>query len=761
MRKMCALSVLLLSVLSCVSALDDAECSPAKPKEDRYPIRVEVELPQSAADSRSSFTEDDLNKITDLNIFIYHEGDLLEGCGGYFTDMSSLMLSLPHGKDGFNIYMFGNVGKMEAPSDESAIAGMSYTADTYDEFRVRGFPVANVFPDYFKGTLALFRLKRLVGQYNITMMPSAVDAAYHVRDVRLLNCALDVYPFGYGTRAERFTESGAFDQAAPGDVLTDEDIERLNAGEEVSLYFVENLQGELLPDNSDRRKKIPSSLEALASGLSDKCTYIEMTVDITTPSAKYTDGKYRFYLGQNETTDFSIRRNTVYDVGLDFTQNMVSEEEWRIEVGAPEIGSLILSKDAADVISGVNDYILISGPRVRVSPDADKETDIGYVLSDELIGGKEYQKLTFYTDKEINGFYSWDTDYRKVASEKTVMLETVEKYNGVPLLSRQVKVYVYDKVFPVMIRMGSNGSGTPYQVEALMNAPVNMELSLSATSSADVGSSTAASYTASTSVMGESSDGFRCCSAVFSSLYNNLGTSSEKTVRFRQLDVKVSGKQNECCSMTDLYMGDGGTAYWGPGSSRFPQKFSNLASDGAVTTYFTHSCTTAGCVRYEIKSGNTPLFIMSPKGRTCNTVHTTGTSNSLSYDMSMYNSGKYIPLYIANGDLRYSYPVVTRNESAKYLDDSARKSIIYEMYGPGRDVFYPNGVKWGSSSENTPDPVHRFGFTAGLVKQFFGNVHTWQIYQDYECDFYMTVNGCTSWPGASSLSTGFKLTYNL
>jgi hypothetical protein len=83
------------------------------------------------------------------------------------------------------------------------------------------------------------------------------------------------------------------------------------------------------------------------------------------------------------------------------------------------------------------------------------------------------------------------------------------------------------------------------------------------------------------------------------------------------------------------------------------------------------------------------------------------------------------------------------------------------MYGPGRDVFYPNGAVWGGPAEMAPSGVHKFGYTAGLVKQFFGNIHTWQIYQDYECQFFMTINGCTTWPGASNLDTGFRLTYKL
>lgn len=762
-KRIYALYSVVQLMLSCIAYVDEPVDTSVPCRKEIYPIKVEVELPQQAADSRSSYTDEDINRITDLNIFIYHDGLLLEEHSGYFADVSSLMLSFPYDKDGFNIYMFGNVGEIEAPEDESEIYAMRYVTPSYDDFKVKGFPIANVFPDHEKGTLAVFKLKRLIGQYDVTMQQSASDALYKIKDVRLLNCALDVYPFDTQGKATEFTKEGNYDDTPVGDVMTEEDIARLNDGETVSLYFVENLQGELLPGNTDRRKKIPSSLEAVYGGLPDCCTYIEITADVTTQGALYTDGKYRFYLGQNETTDFSIRRNTLYGITLDFTQNMVSEEEWRIEVGTPEVKPLVLSKEEADIVYGISDYILISGHKVTVSDESDSD-ELEYELSDVMVGGKEYQKLTLYTNREVTGFYDWNIDYRKIAIERNVILETVEKYNGRPLTTKTVTAHIYDKAFPVFLRMGTNNSSSPYQLEVVTNAPVNFELDLSAIVIADVESSGTVNtyaYKSSASVQSETSEGLKCCLARFSGLYNSLGTSSEKTVRFRRMDVTLSGKKNECCSITDFYMGDGGEAYWGPGDALAPRCFSDLVTSADIATNFVHSCSVAGCVRYEVSSGSSCLFRMAPKGRTCSSIYTTGTSNSLSYDVGQYSSGLYVPFYIVNGCLRYAAPVTLQNEAAKYLDDSARKSIVFELVGPGRDVFYPNGAVWGSSSENTPDPVHRFGYTAGLTKQFFGNIRTWQIYQDYECDFYMTVNGCTSWPGASTLYAGFNLTYSL
>ena len=179
--------VLLLSLSSCLSGIAVEE-ETTKPQDEIYPITVEVELPCGAADSKSSFTDDELNRITDLNVFVYHDGSLLEEYSCYFTDMTSLMLSFPYDRNGFNIYMFGNVGKIEAPEDESDISDVFYAARTYEDFKLMGFPLANVFPDHVKGTLATFRLKRLVGQYNIVLRPSAETAQYHVKDELCFGC---------------------------------------------------------------------------------------------------------------------------------------------------------------------------------------------------------------------------------------------------------------------------------------------------------------------------------------------------------------------------------------------------------------------------------------------------------------------------------------------------------------------------------------------------------------------------------------------
>lgn len=759
------LHIVLLLVMCVLSSCDmDLNMPSGICDSELYEITVEMDAPEGQDLVRSSFTYDDLTKITDVNIFIYHKGKLLDEYSRYVADASSLMIAFPYNKDVFNVYVLCNVGEINAPSDESMIENLRYVVKDYERFREKGFPAFNVFRNYRKGTLARFGVKRIVGQYNIAVKSSAKDAVYVIKDVRLMNCVLDVFPFSPGTKATVFTRGGAFGEMPCGDVLTDEDLVRLNDGHMVPLYFIENVQGELLPGNTDRRKKIPSSLNGIEEGLAECCTYIELTVDITTPAARYTGAKYRFYLGQNEFTDFSIVRNTVYNVTLDFTQNMVSEQEWRIEAGEPQVDALILSKGELNVVKGIADHILIDGPEVRINVDESDSEVCCFRLTDVVSGGVCYQKLTCTTDEDIVGMYAWKDEYQSLAKRFDLVLESVETYNEKPLVRRVIPVYVYNKIFPLFVRISDIGTASPYRLEVLTNAPVGCDLEVAASVEVETvtsGVSSFESYVATPSFIGTSSEGISCCYADFPGLFDVVGDSDGKVLYFRKMSLDIHGSESECSTATEMYMGDGGNAYWGPGPSMYPQRYPDVSSNADVSTTFAHVCTKAGCVKYQIVSGSTIIFNMAPKFVTCSQTYSTGMSNTLVWNINEYNSGKYMPFYIANGGLEYSYPVTLQDDSPKYLDDSARKSIIYELYGPGRDVFYPNGAAWGVDKCGAPSLKHRFGCTIGLTRQFFGNVHNWQIYQGYECDFYMTVNGCTSWPGASGLSTGFRLTYNL
>jgi uncharacterized protein YjdB len=137
---------------------------------------------------------------------------------------------------------------------------------------------------------------------------------------------LCVCPFT-ASRAESRYEVGNGDYASSSDLST------LNSGEEISFYAYENRQGVLLPDNKNADSKIPSSIPANA----ELCTYLELSgsysgeyegVDV------YSDNvKYRFYLGEDNCTDFNVTRNKDIRVNLKVTEERIFDESWRISYG--------------------------------------------------------------------------------------------------------------------------------------------------------------------------------------------------------------------------------------------------------------------------------------------------------------------------------------------------------------------------------------------------------------------------------------------
>lgn len=130
---------------------------------------------------------------------------------------------------------------------------------------------------------------------------------------------------------------------------SDDDLGVLKEG--VSFFMYENQQGVSSGSNNDPSKKAPNGLSyddsqgSLSEWYSkwDKtpCTFIQVkgkyTIFTEESNGKQDVGTgdiyYRFFLGENATTDFNIKRNTHYNVTLAFTKKAGKEElehEWRV-----------------------------------------------------------------------------------------------------------------------------------------------------------------------------------------------------------------------------------------------------------------------------------------------------------------------------------------------------------------------------------------------------------------------------------------------
>jgi hypothetical protein len=739
MRRLYSVVPALLALCSCVAQIDGPVDAPINDPEMSFAITVGVDLPDGAGARRSSYAADDLNRITDLNVFVYHNGELLKDCCLYFTDMSSLLMSLPYEKDGFNIYMVGNMGRIEPPAAEGELGSLVYVVKSYDDFRIKGFPLAEKFIGYKKGDYAHFGLKRLIGQYDIKMRVSADRAEYRVKDVRLKNCAKDVYPFGSGTKASVFVQGQDGDKS--GDILTDEDLDKLNAGEAVSLYVVENLQGILLPDNTDRKNKIPSSLELVGKGVADRCTYIEITADIVTPAAKYSDGKYRFYLGQDELKDFSICRNTLYDVTLDFAQNMVCEEEWRIEVGEPQVVDVVFSKVSAVVAPYAKDTIYVYSNTCNIDEVIDLQTaSMPDNYYNKITGsrrfvttykGRRAYAFEIYSMAEFKGLYPYGITPQPMV--KSGYIKSRETYNGNPLISQQIEISHYDKAFPLLLKLEKQPGNSSYSIVLRGYNPFGWNISL-----------------CSDYVYGEksSSTGWRTVERLSESpSYMGIMASGVRPDNLSRIDFHVKlGRE-------DIYMGAKCSATYGPGAEMYPEKFADLQDDAPCDfIYYDRSISNwFPLIDSEIVyNGYLPLRVEGLPGNVFfrNNYPSSDISTDPGNGINSRYYDKVIPFYFVNGCLQCYRTELSAKPMVNYPDKRWRGTCVY-MYGPGRDLFYEN------RNGKVIDVNHRMGYWITTWKNLLQKIKTEQESQYYEGQLYMTINGSSCWIGGDESQYGY------
>lgn len=112
------------------------------------------------------------------------------------------------------------------------------------------------------------------------------------------------------------------------DHASEADLRSLQEGSLIQLYTYENLMGDLLPGNRDPWAKVPSSIGKDA----DRCSWLEVKCSYTNGYACSNDITYRMYLGKDATSNFDVRRNTVYTLTLIPSETEIggSRGSWKI-----------------------------------------------------------------------------------------------------------------------------------------------------------------------------------------------------------------------------------------------------------------------------------------------------------------------------------------------------------------------------------------------------------------------------------------------
>ena len=333
---------------------------------------VPVEFVISTTDTtmtRSSITVSD-TKVADINIYAYYDG-MLEA-SVYEKSPQSVSLSLMNGRK-YNLYALSNMGEVEGPISEDELIAMDYSIKAISDM-FSGLPMSWSQKDFTvsgSSPKASVTLERLVSRIRFSIDKSALDGL-SMTAVQLKQGALRATPFISGSKAASTSEVG------DGDYATSSDITSLNSGNTVTFYALENCQGVLLPNNKEASSKVPEEI----ADKSARCTYLEMTASF---SGKYEgvdvssdNVKYRFYLGEDNCTDFNVIRNKDVKINLKVTEDRIFDESWRVSYGEdlPNI-AYGLTSSKSSISLNVGSSTTLSATYYRtVDGVKDTETDV-------------------------------------------------------------------------------------------------------------------------------------------------------------------------------------------------------------------------------------------------------------------------------------------------------------------------------------------------------------------------------------------------
>ena len=275
--------------------------------------------------TKSSIDVDD-SAIMSIEISLYNNLGILAGSYS-FSNGEEISIALPVGEC-YTVYALANVSGFTPPVSESEMRVISVGWPGLAGITSGGFPMAHT------GTLTVVQgnnnytmeFIRLVARYDLLIDRSNLEGSFEVTGVRLRNSAAVVFPFS----------AKAATATLDGDMGTISDLQLLNAGSAVSFYMYENLQGTLLPENSDPWAKIPGNIPTVK----DLCTFLEIEgryigggVSTGLNSDKMT---FRIYLGADNTSSFDITRNTIQTLTFFPSDNSISTESWKVDPGVVE-----------------------------------------------------------------------------------------------------------------------------------------------------------------------------------------------------------------------------------------------------------------------------------------------------------------------------------------------------------------------------------------------------------------------------------------
>lgn len=391
---MLALPALMLS--SCLSVDLTGLMLPIASETGLRTVSFRTDVTDSQPTLKSILPEEQIEDlVTDITLASYDANGILTDTG-YYTDNFNAMELFVDTSRPADIYAVVNMGDMSTvfPPLEKDLQGMEYILGSYDELVTSGLPMSGVLSelpvDAVSGTVPV---ERLFAKVRVRILHTGLANPYGYTGFVYNMCNKSLYMRQANSVLKPFCTDGSRAEAAE-DIMSLSDYNadmndrmayegsldqfQLGPGPGYCMdttfvfYVPENVQGRLLPDNTDPFGKDEYSISDIdGNDYSGLCTYIEFNARRELTQGYSGDLTYKYYLGSDNITDFSVERNRVYDMHLNFSEEGLFVDSWKVTRGDDWVDNRLLCfrKSAYYICPGESTSVVIHYHRDGILDD--------------------------------------------------------------------------------------------------------------------------------------------------------------------------------------------------------------------------------------------------------------------------------------------------------------------------------------------------------------------------------------------------------
>ena len=262
-------------------------------------------------------------QVSNVNVYVCNaEGQVVKS--QYL--IGSLSLSVPIQKGAaYNIYAIANAGKEMILKDTSEILNSTFNvssasalADASGGVIMSGKAGPIVLSDGIFVPITLTRgIAKVILKGDKSSLNSGVTIGISSATLKNVPKSVKLFKAGKAASASEVME---------GDMIAGSDLANFFS-DGITFYMFENMQGTLLPSNTDQTQKVWPN----GNAYSNICSYIQLNASYA--SSKHSGHLlYRFYLGKDMTTNFDVERNTQHTITVLFAgEGSVDENTWRVD----------------------------------------------------------------------------------------------------------------------------------------------------------------------------------------------------------------------------------------------------------------------------------------------------------------------------------------------------------------------------------------------------------------------------------------------